>query len=227
MDMKKKQQKKSKKNEEAARSEAAEVIEVISPVQTARLINRSLRPGARLLEYQLLRFDGVVFVRIVRVLAEGKVDDDDDRPRVGTWIKSLIPLDVFLAALEAWWLREDALPATFVLPTERTKDCHPFPGRLRVNSTLRGHMVAIFRAEELVAEHFAPSTLRGGRVKLMRAGYRSKPTGLPPAEWIAELRARPAIVTEPWDPKRVYRALQPALEQLLNPGQKPGQAVGD
>jgi hypothetical protein len=216
--MKKNEEDNRKKREE--KSQTSEVIHIISPVKTARLINRSKKPGARELQYQFLRRGGVVFVRIVCVLAEGKVDDNEDRPRVGTWITSLIPLEVFRSALEEWYLRDTPLPATFLLPTDRTKDFHSFPGPLRVNSTLRGHLVAILRAEGLLREHFAPSTLPGGRTVHARAGYRSLPNGLWPEEYFAALRVCTSLGTEPWEPKRGYRGLQPALDAWLAPGEE-------
>jgi hypothetical protein len=216
--MKKNEEDKKKKTKREEKSQTSEVIDIISPVRTARLINRSKKPGARELQYQFLRRGGVVFVRIVSVLAEGNVDGHEDQPGVGTWIKSLIPLEVFRPGLEEWYLRNTPLPATFLLPTERTKDFHSFPGPLRVNSTLRGHLVAIFRAEGLLREHYAPSTLPGGRTVHARAGYRSLPNRLWPDEYFAALRVCTSHGTEPWDPKRVYRGLQSALDAWPGPG---------
>lgn len=41
----------------------------------------------------------------------------------------------------------DALPATYLLPTPKTWEFYRDPGALRVNSTLCGHLAAVFRGE--------------------------------------------------------------------------------
>ena len=196
----------------------ANEIEVVCDPKRARLINRSTRPGARELEYILGRHRGRIYIRLTCILCDWTPPGEEDAPSappVGTWIRRWIPLDVFLDALAAWHQRADALPATFLLPTAKTKDFHPSPGPLRVNSSLRGHVVAVLRGEGVLQEQPGPSTLAGRHGVRAHAGYRSVRGPMSVRDFFGRLRDAEAVGVEPFDPERdVYKALRPALERL-------------
>jgi hypothetical protein len=158
----------------------------------------------------------VVYAKITAIGHEGVSSaGQGERPPVGSWIKSWVPLDVLLEALLDWHERGDALAATFLLPTKQTKDYHPSPGRLSINSTIRGHLAAILRHMELLAAQTGATGFSTHRAVQPLVGYRSVPGPIAPATLFEELRNAEAIRMERFDPsKDVYKALRPALEML-------------
>lgn len=197
------------------KTKGGERITILTRTAYVPLVNRSKTAGAKFLHYKLGRHDGKIYVKITKIdYMRGSNGRAGEAKSIGTYIKSWIPLDVLFGALVAWHERPAALPATFMLPTPKTRDFHDDPGVIRRNSTLPGHLVAIFRGERLLRAQPGPGTLLGGEGVRNRAGYRSIAGSVNPAHYFTDLRARKGLRSEPFDPERdIYKALRPPVEE--------------
>lgn len=189
-------------------------IEILTETLCAPLINRSKRAGGKFIHYILGRHGVKLYVKIIGIEYARGTDESEGGPKgIGTYIKRWVPLDVFFGGLVDWHDRGSAHPATYMLPTPKTRDFYHDPGVLRVNSTLRGHLVAIFRGEGLLRAKPGICTLAGSKELRARAGYLSVPGHVAPACYFTERLSMNALRSEPFDPERdVYKALTPQVD---------------